>query len=316
MTFPRDSTTAPAPAGDVELLCPACGYDLRAATSDLCPECGLLVDRTALNVSGIPWSHRRRIGRVAAYLKTAWMFTSDAAGVRNEVSRPQDGGDAVRFARVTGAILAVALVSAFVAVSLMYGALVGARFSALALPPIPASAPIRLGGLFLDLAIPWSAGAVLLPVMPACLTLLARAVTALPRAVFRGAAAAGGGEGREGAAALAAYVTSPLLLLPGAIACAIAAVLLGRWMEETALRNHVVVPLLWTVGAILLLVSVAGVSWRVAQWLRRTSHCGLGRAVLGLGELLGLWVLAMVVFLVLLPWCVGFTWMAIDSLRR
>jgi hypothetical protein len=303
---PDLSSHPPAPA-DAGLHCPACGYDLRAATSDLCPECGMVVDREALKVSGIPWAHRRRVGRAAAYVRTVWMFASDSAAVRNEASRPQVGTDAVRFGRVTAAILAVPLVGVFVGLCLMYGALVGGRFSALALPSIPAAVPMRLPGLFLDLAIPWSAGAVLLPVMPVCLTLFALAVTALPRAVFR--------RGGPAAAALGGYVTSPLLLLPGAIACANMALLLSRWMEETALRNHVVVPLLWTMGAILLLVCLAGVSWRVVQWLRRTSHCGLGRALLGLGELFGLWALAVVVFLVLLPWFVGYVWIAIDSLR-
>src|SRR5262249_31894858 len=34
-------------------LCPSCGYDLRAATNDRCPECGLVVDRQALVISNI-----------------------------------------------------------------------------------------------------------------------------------------------------------------------------------------------------------------------------------------------------------------------
>ena len=304
MTFP--SATAAMPAGDIPLPCPGCGYDLRAATSDLCPECGLVVDREALKVSGIPWAHRGRLGRVRAYVKTAWMFAADSAAVRNEASRPQVGSDAVSFGRVTGAILAVALVGAFIAPCFLYGALVGGRFSALALPPVPASVPIQLPGLLLDLAIPWSAGAVLLPVMPVCLTLLALAVTALPRVVFRGGPAA--------AAALGAYVTAPLLLLPAVMLCAIAALLLQQWIAESALRNNNVMPVLWMLAAILLLVTVALVSWRVVQWLRRTSHCGWGRALLGLGELFGLWALAVVMFLALLPWLVGYVWIAVDSL--
>ena len=58
-------------------ICPACGYDLRATTSDHCSECGLAIDRDALQQSAIPWAHRRQIGRVRAYLKTLWQFSTD-----------------------------------------------------------------------------------------------------------------------------------------------------------------------------------------------------------------------------------------------
>ena len=66
---------------------------------------------------------------------------------------------------------------------------------------------------------------------------------------------------------------------------------------------------------LLLLIAVLGTLYRAGQWLMRTRHCGIGRAALGVGELTGLWLLGGVVLLGLVPWCVGFLWIVIDSLR-
>src|SRR4051812_12709994 len=49
-------------AAQLDLHCPQCGYNLRGIDSDVCPECGLAIDRVAFAQSQLPWSHRRRIG--------------------------------------------------------------------------------------------------------------------------------------------------------------------------------------------------------------------------------------------------------------
>jgi len=51
--------------------CPGCEYNLRGIDSDNCPECGLLIDRELAERTRIPWEHRRQIGIVPAYFKTA-----------------------------------------------------------------------------------------------------------------------------------------------------------------------------------------------------------------------------------------------------
>ena len=60
--------SAPAPSFDASAArpCPACGYDLRAATGDRCPECGLI-----LGENDMPWAYRSQIGRRAAFFLTA-----------------------------------------------------------------------------------------------------------------------------------------------------------------------------------------------------------------------------------------------------
>src|SRR3954471_13137052 len=90
-----DSPFADSPAAEDQqaLLCPGCGFDLRATTSDRCGECGLAFDRASLLESTIPWAHRRKIGRVRAYLKTFWQFTLDRRVLRNELAKPQDISD-------------------------------------------------------------------------------------------------------------------------------------------------------------------------------------------------------------------------------
>src|SRR5687768_2253551 len=82
------------------LLCPGCGFDLRATTSDRCGECGLEFDRASLSISTIPWAHRRRIGRIRSYFKTFWQFTRDSRALRHELAKPQDIRDGRRFAFV------------------------------------------------------------------------------------------------------------------------------------------------------------------------------------------------------------------------
>jgi hypothetical protein len=91
------ATTADALA----LFCPACGYDLRAIDSDRCPECGLLIDRTATGQSTIPWSHRHRLGRLRAYWRTCLLVFFRPQQFRAEMDRPVSLADARAFRRVT-----------------------------------------------------------------------------------------------------------------------------------------------------------------------------------------------------------------------
>jgi hypothetical protein len=306
--------TSPGPPADLELLCPACGYDLRAATSDLCPECGLQIDRSLLQVSGVPWAHRNRIGRIAAYLKTVWLVTIGGKSLRYEASRRQDARDARRFARITALIIAVAFVSAIVGAAIVEGGWTPAGLPAFAIQPSRGLPAPALPGWVQDLAIPWCAGAVLPPVLPIAAILFAFALTALPRAIFRASASQ---TAQQSAAAIASYVTSPLVFLLPAVALMFAVGLIDNPAAASPppAGSRPVVLLLGILAAILVLFASIAAGMRIVQWIMRTRHCGLGIALLGLAELLGLWVLAAVAFVGLLPWCVGYVWIVIDSFR-
>jgi len=97
---PSPPTTAPAHEPE-SLVCPACGYDLRAIDSDKCPECGLVIDRSEMSISRIPWEHRREIGRFRAFWKTTGMVMLHPKKFGEEINRPVDYRSARQFQLIT-----------------------------------------------------------------------------------------------------------------------------------------------------------------------------------------------------------------------
>ena len=293
------------------LLCPECGFDLRGTGSERCGECGLEIDREALSVSGIPWAHRRRLGRVRAYVTTAWQIAIDRKALRYEAGKPQDVADGRAFRRVTGALLGLDLAAAFLAIVHFAGGM-----SAIALQVrMPDFTTIATSDpRWMDVAIPWFAGMTLRGVMPACLVLLGFWLAGAQRFVFR----VGGAPmvHRLRAVALSSYTTAPLLLLVPTTACwvTLAALEKSNPMPDARRFPHVMFTCV-IAGSLLFLLAWLGTVYRTAQWLARTRHGGLGGAVLGVAELVGLWLLGVVVTVGLLPWCAGFFRIAIDSLR-
>jgi predicted RNA-binding Zn-ribbon protein involved in translation (DUF1610 family) len=99
--YPMDPPPGEVYAADTtpaEFFCPECGYDLRAITSQRCPECGLAIDRASMSVSRLPWSHRHKIGRVRAYWRTMLLRPRKLA---EEMARPVSFSDAQQFRHVT-----------------------------------------------------------------------------------------------------------------------------------------------------------------------------------------------------------------------
>lgn len=90
-----------------DLFCPECHYNLRGIDSERCPECGVTIDRAALAALGasrIPWTHRRRIGRVRAYVRTLWMVIARPGLLGAQSARPVSYPDARMFRVVTVAL--------------------------------------------------------------------------------------------------------------------------------------------------------------------------------------------------------------------
>ena len=296
--------------GQFELTCPACGYDLRAATSDLCPECGLAIKRDSLKLSGFPWAHRGGIGRLRAYLQTAWLVLVDSKSLRHEAARNQDPTDARPFARFTAIAIAAGLLAIFAAIVGLTGGVTRRGLPAFAVLPPASPTQSDVPNWLFDLLVPWSAGAVLPPVLPLALTLFALALTAAPRAVFRVPASQ---HAQRNALAIANYATAPLALLLPALVCFALAPLFDYWANDNVRAARPLFLLAEASGAILLLISLGATALRLIQWLMRTRHAGLASALLGLVEILVLWLLAALVFLFLLPWCVGYIRIVIDS---
>jgi hypothetical protein len=291
---------------DLETPCPACGYDLRGSSSDLCPECGLHIDRESLRTSAIPWAHRKQIGRLKAYFKTAWQITVGARALKYEAVKEQNPRDGVKFSRITAAILAPTFIGAYAAITVAGGGFHVWAYTWLDRLPDPLPVwPDNMG-------VPWSAGAILPPVLPVALLLFAFYVTGSPRGVFRvrGSAAA-----RQRAYAIASYLTAPLIFLPIAVICLGAAPWLERRVGEVFTHS-----IGWRValvvigcGAVVGFFSIGTTLVRIAHWHARVRHTGVLAAILGLGEVLLVWLFGGVVLLVVFPWLVGLILIAIDG---
>jgi hypothetical protein len=301
---PAQAVTA---APDDALLCPGCGFDLRGTPGDRCGECGLVFDREALRESGFPWAHRARIGRVRAYLKTVSLVTLDRRVIRQELAKPQDLADAKAFARVTACLVALALVGAF---AMLIRANDGSlEFLGVSRQPY---APPRAwpSGPIVDVVVPWSAGATLWPVLPVSLVLLAVFVTGAPRTIF--ALRKFPQHHRRRGAAISYYITAPLAML-------VPAMLWVALLNELV-RGEVPLPLFLDTTAGLTAEFLVGGAilatlWSCGQWARRAKHSGISTTALAAGELLLLWLIGAGLLLGFVPWCVGFTWIVIDSLR-
>lgn len=284
------------------LLCPACGYDLRGTSGDRCSECGQVVDRALLSVSGFPWARRRELGRIRTYLQTVWRVIVDSRTLAHEASRPQNLRDAKVFRRITAILLALVLVSPIAGMLLSQEGL-----APLAMPTEQSS---PLPGWALDLFMPWSAGATISVVLPLSLVMLSFYVTGVQSMLFRLRDASR--IHQERAVAMAYYAAAPILLfVPAALLFAGAyATSLGEGRLRSSINSYLAI---FAVGFIFL--AILGTIVRTAQWARRVRHGHAERSWLAAAGLAGLWLLGFTILCCLVPWGIGFLWIVADSLR-
>jgi hypothetical protein len=292
------------------VLCPGCGYDVRSATSGRCSECGLVLDRSAAASSNIPWAHRRRIGRIRAFVRTVWAVTVDARSIRHELGRPQSPRDAIHFRWWNAACVAAALGGAAAVALAEYG------LAAIAVQQVSFSNPIPLPGLQQDAAVPWCAGATLLPAIPVYLFGLAAYLTGMGRSMVRQRGYPP--EHRERATALADYALAPLAWLLAAAILYAAAYGIGQLGPALLgeFPNRVATTLLLLTVAVAGAVGIFGSLHRTGEWHARAYHAGAFRYLAGVAEAVGRSLLGLVIFLIVLPWCVGLIWVIVDSIRR
>jgi hypothetical protein len=287
------------------VLCPGCGYDLRGTTGERCSECGLAIDRAALERSGFPWAHRASLGRMRAFLKTVWLVTVDAASLRYEVAKQQRPRDGASFRRW----VAVALGACFAAVLGVVIAAGGIRELAVGRAEFLSGALPRWTQ---DFVVPWSAGVVIPPALFLYSTVFAFYVAGVPRSIFRSRGSSE--DHRQTVKAISGYVVAPLLLfLPATAGYVLIYFLEG---QDKWARWRVLATILAIGSFILVLAAVAGTVWRTGQWRARTAHAGYPTGFGGMAELLLRWALGAAVILGVIPWCVGFLWIVFDSFRR
>lgn len=295
------------PAAVAAVLCPACGYDVRSAPSGRCSECGLALDGSAAAESHVPWARRRKAGRVRAFVRTVWAVTLDRRPVRHELARPQEPRDAARFRWANAACVAAALGVAAAVAHTKYGP------GAIAVEPFApfmiAGRAAPMAGYQQDAAVPWCAGATFSSAVPFYLIGLAAYLTGMGRSMVR--LRGYPPEHRERAAALARYAAAPLAwLVPAAALYAVAYGMRHGGQNADKSLSELAEGLAGLVAA----AAVGLASHRAGQWHARSAHGGPGRYAAGVVEWVGRLLLGLVLFLGVVPWCVGLVRVIVDAL--
>ena len=144
--MPIDAPSAAPPAFDAghevpdeyDVFCEGCAYSLVGLTGDRCPECGRVFEPKQLPFARVPWLHRRRLGRVRAYVKTVEFACLRPRRFATELCRPVriSANDARSFRLATLWIATAGVLVAMLAVPLTAAQWIVTRGGSLAsMPP-------------------------------------------------------------------------------------------------------------------------------------------------------------------------------------
>lgn len=308
---PPESVAAAVP---VELFCPECGYDLRGIEqSERCPECGAAIDRSGASGSRIGWVHRRRIGRLRAYVKTVGqvLFHGDRVGAEAAV-RPIDYAAAQRFRWVTVAWVSLPPAVAYV---IGWGHFVAPPWVAGGFPfPLGVSpafnAPVPAA---YDFLMPWAAGAMTWYAPPAALVLLTVSLTGVASYWFHPRRLPVVRQNR--AVAVSYYGCAPLAWLP------IGLILIGTAAALTASqRNNFppspvaeIITILTIFGALGTVGPVVGAWAATLRLYRAAVRRGAGGLVAAALGITAAWLGCAVLAFGLIPWLVGYVRLVVES---
>lgn len=253
-----------------DIYCVVCGYNLCGTPGDRCPECGDSLARIRSGVSGIPWTHRKVLGRFRAYWQTVWLVTFRHRRFCEEYARSVSYPDARRFQVVT-------VLLAFLPILLLtvgsYLTNPPKLWTPAAYPP-GAFAPFRTGGpTLLDYAYA--------DVWPACvfnLSIIAFlfAATGAPSYFFHPRAI--GSKRQNNAVAMSYYACAPVVLTPALLPFVWAAITLAspvRWVDWSWQIDH------WYVAGAVTAVGVLFLAyWRALYQLALRTMPQLSRRAL------------------------------------
>ncbi|MFI5377665.1 MAG: hypothetical protein ACHRHE_00035 [Tepidisphaerales bacterium] len=242
----------------------------------------------------LPWLRRRNIGRVRAFVKTVLLATLNGRAWQQQMRLPLELREAARFFWVSVAIL-------------LLFAMFGVAFFLWA---------VGLGSFFLDTrdaGIPWmfeprmlwSVGMTRWPAMFVYVGLLVVEAGAGLRSCFRRV----GKQDPTQAEAAGCYAVAPLLMLP-----VVATTFIVWAMSEPVDSNWLRSPLRVSVALALLVVSGL-IAFPVRVYGGLVAIGGKRAARWAIAGMLLRRLLAAVALLGVLPCCVGFVWIVVDTLR-
>ena len=97
------------------LCCPVCSYDLRAATSERCPECGLHLGPSLEHADLVPFAYRKQLGIWRAYWKTVGQVMLRRRQFVAGIEHPVSFSDARLFWQITLLLAAIPTAGALIA---------------------------------------------------------------------------------------------------------------------------------------------------------------------------------------------------------
>jgi hypothetical protein len=262
----------------------------------------------------LPWTHRRRIGRVRAYWRTAWLASADVRRLASEVARPVDYRDAQRFRLITAALCAVP--AAVFATALALATWAGASVPAGAAINVGVNSGPSLGGPgrsnpAWDLLLPLGAGAMLWPCLSLAVALYALLLTGVGSYWFHPRSLPIVQQNR--AVALSYYLCAPLCLTFSPMMFLGTAIWMA-WAQRAETRLGFQIFVIVLVGGAVTSVVLPGlVWWNTLKLLRRAAHASTVRlfsAALGLPLA---WLLGAALCLLGVPCVVGYVWLFFDS---
>jgi hypothetical protein len=244
----------------LDLRCPACDYSLRGIESARCPECGTPVDREALSVPQIPWTHRKVIGVTRAYWRTVRLVTLHPRRLAGDVARPVSYADARRFQQITVLVAYVPLL-------------------VIAMGVILNNSPDNFGAFpqhFSERPLGWTLELALLPLAGLCLWLFLFAATGAASYFFHPRSIPI--ERQNRALALSYYACAPLAVMP-----LIGFSVLYFYLNSRSItmgNGSLALPVIVESFTVLLALAMLFSLWRVPiSLLRRATGCSALRVV-------------------------------------
>lgn len=286
-------------AEDAELRCPECGYDLRGSGSGRCPECGSAFDRAQMSRSKIAWEHRREIGLMRAWWRTVWQATFRVKDLADSISAPADWHAARRFWLINALLLYLPIAVLLICFGEQWRAELSSSVNL-------GSMPMAMLGWWREVIVPVAAG-LSIPGM-LFVTLLGFVLTGTGIQTYLLQAVPLPREAQDRAATIGLYMSGGFVggaLLTVAGALVIMAVLFTMTASELAFSVSM------TMSPLLMLAVAWSGIWRI---YRRVTQARAIRSMLIALAIPGLWLLAGLVWLFVLPWCIGLLALVILSI--